>query len=180
MQSSDTPNIQIFEEIPNCAQKSANIIKKSSTWKFETKKCLYALQHALECGGDFGRWRRGDSASSFFTPYLQQVELARGISVELPTYEDEDFQIDIKRLESLITKKTKALILNSPSNPTGNCLTMETMQKIAEAVTKHDLIVIADDIYTSFSYQNAFVPFAKLPGMRERTIIINSFSKNLL
>ncbi len=114
----------------------------------------------------------------FFTPYPQQVELARGIPVELPTYEEEDFQINTERLESLITERTKALVINSPSNPTGNCLTVETMEKIAEIAVKYDLIVIADDIYTAFSYQNPFVPFASLPGMRERTIILNSFSKN--
>ena len=114
----------------------------------------------------------------FFTPYPQQVELARGIPVELPTYEEEDFQINIERLESLITERTKALVINTPSNPTGNCLTVETMEKIAEIAEKYDLIVIADDIYTSFSYQHPFVPFASLPGMQERTIIINSFSKD--
>lgn len=114
----------------------------------------------------------------FFTPYPQQVELARGIPIELPTYEEEDFQINVERLESLITERTKALVINSPSNPTGNCLTVETMEKIAEIAVKYDLIVIADDIYTAFSYQNPFVPFASLPGMKERTIILNSFSKN--
>lgn len=114
----------------------------------------------------------------YFTPYPQQVELCRGIPVELPTYEEEDFQINTERLESLITERTKALVINSPSNPTGNCLTVETMEKIAEIAEKYDLIVIADDIYTSFSYQNPFVPFGSLPGMRERTIILNSFSKN--
>ena len=114
----------------------------------------------------------------FFTPYPQQVELARGIPVELPTYEEEDFQINIERLESLITERTKALVINSPSNPTGNCLTVETMEKIAEIAERHDLIVIADDIYTAFSYQNPFVPFGSLPGMKERTIFLNSFSKN--
>ena len=114
----------------------------------------------------------------FFTPYPQQVELARGIPIELPTYEEEDFQINVERLESLITERTKALVINSPSNPTGNCLTVETMEKIAEIAEKYDLIVISDDIYTAFSYQNPFVPFASLPGMKERTIVINSFSKN--
>ena len=114
----------------------------------------------------------------YFTPYPQQVELARGIPVELPTYEEEDFQIDTGRLESLINERTKAIIINSPSNPTGNCLTVETMEKIAAIAKKYDLIVISDDIYTSFSYQNPFVPIASLAGMKERTIVINSFSKN--
>jgi len=114
----------------------------------------------------------------YFTPYEQQVELARGIPVELPTYQEEDFQIHTGRLEQLITEKTKALVINSPSNPTGNCLTVETMMQIAEIAEKHDLLVIADDIYTAFSYQHPFIPFASLPGMRKRTITLNSFSKN--
>jgi aspartate/methionine/tyrosine aminotransferase len=114
----------------------------------------------------------------FFTPYPQQAELARGIPVELGTYEEENFQINTDRLESLITERTKALVINSPSNPTGNCLTVETMEKIAAIAEKYDLLVIADDIYTSFSYQRKFVPFASIEGMRKRTIIINSFSKN--
>ena len=81
-------------------------------------------------------------------------------------------------MEGLITERTKALVINSPSNPTGNCLTVKVMEEIAQIVKKYDLIVISDDIYTSFSYQNPFVPFASLHGMKERTIILNSFSKN--
>ena len=114
----------------------------------------------------------------YFTPYPQQVELAGGVPVELPTYEEEDFQINMERLESLITERTKALVINSPSNPTGNCLTLDTLEKIAHIAKKYDLIVVSDDIYTSFSYQNPFIPIASLDGMRERTVIINSFSKN--
>ena len=116
----------------------------------------------------------------YFTPYPQQVELARGIPVELPTYEEEDFQIDIARMESLITEKTKAIIINSPSNPSGSCLTIGTMKKIAEIAEKHDLIVITDEIYTGFSFEHEFIPFASLEGMKERTITINSFSKNFV
>lgn len=114
----------------------------------------------------------------YFTPYNQQVKLARGIPVELPTYEEESFQINVERLESLITERTKAIVINSPSNPTGNCLTIETMRKIAEIAEKYDLIVISDDIYTAFSYQAPFIPFVSLQGMKERTIVLNSFSKN--
>lgn len=116
----------------------------------------------------------------YFTPYPQQVELARGIPIELPTYEEEDFQINVDRLESLINERTKAIIINSPSNPTGNCLTIDTMKKIGEIAEKHDLIVISDEIYTCFSFQHEFVPFASLPGMSKRTITINSFSKNFV
>jgi aspartate/methionine/tyrosine aminotransferase len=114
----------------------------------------------------------------FFTPYPQQVELARGIPIPLNTYENEDFQISIERLKSLITERTKAIIINSPSNPTGNTLSKETLKGISEIAIKYDLLVISDDIYTSFSFNEPFVPIVSINGMKERTIIINSFSKN--
>lgn len=116
----------------------------------------------------------------FFTPYTSQVEMAGGVLVELPTYEEEDFQINVERLCSLITPKTKALIINTPSNPTGSCLSEDTMKAIAAIAEEKDLIVIADDIYTSYSFENDFIPFMSLPGMKERTVTINSFSKNFL
>ena len=114
----------------------------------------------------------------YFTPYKQQVELARGIPVTLNTYEEEDFQIKIERLEKLINERTKAIIINSPSNPTGNILSRKTLESIRDIAVKHDLIIISDDIYTSFSFNEPFIPIASIDGMKERTIIINSFSKN--
>lgn len=118
--------------------------------------------------------------SPFFTPYTAQVEMARGIPVELDTYEKEDFQINIDRLKSLITPRTRALIINTPSNPTGSCLSADTLGEIAKIAEEEDLIVIADDIYTSYSFEKDFIPFMSMPGMRERTITINSFSKNFI
>ena len=116
----------------------------------------------------------------FFTPYPGQVRLTRGVPVEFPTYASEDFQIDCERLESYITPKTRAIIINSPNNPAGSCLTLDTMKEIARIAEKHDLIVISDEIYTMFSFENEFIPFRSLPGMAERTITINSFSKNFV
>ena len=118
--------------------------------------------------------------SPFFTPYTAQVEMARGIPVELDTYEEEDFQINIDRLKSLITPRTRALIINTPSNPTGSCLSADTLGEKAKIAEEEDLIVIADDIYTSYSFEKDFIPFMSMPGMRERTITINSFSKNFI
>ena len=115
-----------------------------------------------------------------FSSYFMQVKMAGGVPVQVPTYEEEDFQMDYTRLESYITPKTKVLIINSPSNPTGNCLSIDTMKQIAEIAIKHDLLVVQDDIYTAFSFQEKFMPILKLPGMRERTVIVNSFSKNFL
>lgn len=113
-----------------------------------------------------------------FTPYQQQIELARGIPVELDTYEEEDFQINIERLKRLITERTKAIIINTPTNPTGNCFTRKTLEDIAKVAKEYDLIVIADDIYGSFSFDGPFIPIVTLEGMKERTITINSFSKD--
>ncbi|MBS6798662.1 MAG: pyridoxal phosphate-dependent aminotransferase [Firmicutes bacterium] len=116
----------------------------------------------------------------FFTPYTSQVKMAGGVPVELDTYEEEDFQINAGRLESLINERTKALIINTPSNPSGSCLSENTMKELSKIVEKYDLIVIADDIYTSYSFEKDFIPFMCMPGMRERTITINSFSKNFI
>ena len=113
-----------------------------------------------------------------FTPYRQQIELARGVPVELQTFEEEGFQVNPTRLESMITERTKAVILNTPSNPTGNCQSRATMEAIAEITQRRDLIIIADDIYTAYSYAEPFFPIMSLPGMRERTITINSASKD--
>lgn len=116
----------------------------------------------------------------FFTPYPQQIELARGIPVVLDTYEEEEYQINSERLEGLITERTKAIIINTPNNPSGNCFTLDTLQNIARIAKEHDLVVIADDIYGVFSFTEEFVPIMSLEGMRERTITINSFSKNYI
>lgn len=114
----------------------------------------------------------------YFTPYPQQIQLARGIPIVLDTYEKDEFQIDTDMLEKLITNRTKAIILNTPNNPTGTCFRKETLSAIAKTAIEHDLIVIADDIYTSFSYAEPFIPITTLPKMKERTITIGSFSKN--
>lgn len=116
----------------------------------------------------------------YFSIYPGQIRLAGGIPIELPTYEEEDFQINIKRLENLITERTKALIINSPSNPTGNVLSIETMKQIATLANRYDIIVISDEIYTSYCFQRKFVPFASIENMSQRTITINSFSKNYM
>ena len=116
----------------------------------------------------------------YFTPYLQQIELARGVPVEVPTYEKDNYQIDNDRLQAATTERTKAIIINTPCNPTGSVISPKTMEALAEFAKKNDLIVLADDIYTAFSFGESFVPIASYPGMRERTVTINSCSKNFM
>ena len=114
----------------------------------------------------------------YFTPYPQQIELARGIPVVLDTYEEEDFQINTERLEGLITERTKAIVVNTPNNPSGNCFTAQTMNSIAEIAMKYDLLVISDEIYGLYSFGEPFMSMLQVPGMKERTIVLNSFSKD--
>lgn len=114
----------------------------------------------------------------YFTPYPSQVEMTGGVSVSLPTYGEDDFKIDPEILESKITDKTKAMIINTPNNPTGACLDTGTLLEIGKIAEKHDLIIIADDIYTLLSYDYDFVPIGTLENFFERTITLRSFSKD--
>jgi len=116
--------------------------------------------------------------SPYFTPYKDQVEMAGGVPVFVPMYEDEDYQLNFERLQSKITNRTKAIIINTPNNPIGSCLSKESMENISAIAKRYDLLVIADDIYTIYSYQENFVPITSLEGMKERTITVVSFSKN--
>lgn len=116
--------------------------------------------------------------SPYYTPYPQQVELARGVPVFVNTLENENFQLDPVRLENAITNKTKAIIINTPCNPTGSVLTRDNMEQISNIAKKHDLLILADDIYTIFNYDDPFIPMSTLEGMKDRTITIGSFSKD--
>lgn len=114
----------------------------------------------------------------YFTPYPQQIKLARGIPVVLDTYEEDGFNIDTKKLEAKITSKTKAIVINTPNNPVGCCFDNDIIEEIYELAVKHNLMIIADDIYGAFTYKNEFKPLLKFEEERYRIITINSFSKN--
>lgn len=116
--------------------------------------------------------------SPFFSPYPQQVILAGGTPVFLGLSEESGYQMDEQDLEQVVTAKTKAIIINSPCNPTGAVLTAASRQAIAQFAERHDLIIIADDIYTAFSWQEPFRPITSIPGLKQRTITIGSFSKD--
>lgn len=116
----------------------------------------------------------------YFLPYKEQVELAGGVAVEVPTFEADGFAIDPDRLEAAITQKTRAVILNNPCNPTGAAYDLHVYQTIAHAAITHDLLVLADEIYTDYMYTMPFVPLRRVAGMDARTITLNSFSKNYI
>lgn len=168
---------ELRDEIAKYYQEEFGLQVEDEEIMATTSGCI-AMSLALEAVLD-----DGDEVivpAPYFTIYKTQIELARGVLVEMDTYEEEHYQIDAARLEACITPKTKAIIINSPNNPTGSCLTLETMKKVAEIAKKNNLLVISDEIYTIYNFADAFVPFSSLPGMKERTITINSFSKNFV
>lgn len=116
----------------------------------------------------------------YYTYYLNQIQFAGGIPVILDCYEENEFQIDLARMEQLITERTKAIVINTPNNPSGACMSREILHGVAELAKKYDLLVVADDIYTAYSYEEPFIPLTTLEDMRERTITLNSFSKDYL
>ena len=118
--------------------------------------------------------------SPYFPMYREQIELAGGVCVEVPTYASEDYAIDEARLRAAVTPRTKAVIFNNPTNPTGMAYGMETMELLARVAKEYDLLIAADEIYTTYLYEGDFRPLRTLPGMAERTITLNSFSKNFL
>ena len=117
----------------------------------------------------------------YFMIYPDQIRMAGGVPVPLPTCWEEGFALNPQRLESLITPKTRAILLNTPNNPTGAVYTKENLEQVAEICIRHDLVAICDDIYTGFVYGGSqFVPMITIEGMRHRTICVNSFSKNFV
>lgn len=114
-----------------------------------------------------------------WTNYAQQIIMNGGIPVMLKTTDENNFMIDINQMASLITPKTKCVILNSPCNPTGTILSRDNLEDICKLVIKHDLFVIFDEVYKHIIYDNEeFTSICTLPNMKERTILIDSFSKS--
>lgn len=112
-----------------------------------------------------------------YVSYLPCVELADGIPVRIPLKAENEFRLTPEELEAAITEKTKVVILPFPNNPTGAIMEREDLEKIAKIIIEHDLYVMSDEIYGELTYGKKHVSIASLPGMRDRTIVINGFSK---
>jgi aminotransferase len=112
-----------------------------------------------------------------YVSYKACVSLAGGVPVAVPTKMADDFRVTVEQLEALVTSRTKALLIGYPNNPTGAIMAKAELEAIAAFAVKHDLIVISDEIYASLTYEGTHTCFAALPGMRDRTILLNGFSK---
>ncbi len=113
-----------------------------------------------------------------FVSYLACVDLAGGRPVVVVTREEEDFRLSPAAVTAAITERSKLLLLNYPNNPTGATMSADELAEIAEVARAHDLCVISDEIYSALTYQGKHCCFASLPGMRERTVLLNGFSKS--
>lgn len=113
-----------------------------------------------------------------YVSYLPCARLAGGVPVTIELKAENDFRLTAQQVEAAITPKTKILVLPFPNNPTGAVMEKKDLEAIAEVVKKHDLFVLSDEIYSELTYLDNHVSIASLPGMKERTIVINGFSKS--
>ena len=112
-----------------------------------------------------------------YVSYVPCTILADGNPVVIPLQQKNEFKLTAEELEAAITPKTKILVLPFPNNPTGSIMTEEDLKPIAELCVKHDIFVISDEIYSELTYEYPHTSIASLPGMKERTVLINGFSK---
>jgi len=112
-----------------------------------------------------------------YVSYAPSVALAGGVPVPVATSVEEDFRLTAESIERAITPRTRILLICYPNNPTGAVLRRRDVLEIAEVVRAHDLVVISDEIYDRLTYTGTHTCFSSLPGMRDRTVLLNGFSK---
>ena len=113
-----------------------------------------------------------------FTTYDTAVHLCGGTPIPVPTYEKDDFALDVAEIEKRITPRTRMFVMVSPNNPTGAVTPPEVIRQIAALAVKHEILLIADEIYAKLIYPgSSHLSLASLPGMKSRTITLNGFSK---
>jgi len=112
-----------------------------------------------------------------FPAYRAQVAFCGGRTVPVPTSFEDGFVVDPPRVEKVITSHTKALLINSPNNPTGSVIPTNVLDELARLAVENDLFVISDEVYDRLVFDGTHESIYTRPGMRERTVVINSFSK---
>jgi aminotransferase len=112
-----------------------------------------------------------------YVSYAPSISLAYGVPVAVSCTAQNNFAVTAEAIEKAITPKSKVLVLNFPTNPTGGTMTRTDLLKIADVVLRHNLLVITDEIYSELTFEGEHTSIASLPGMRERTIFLHGFSK---
>jgi aminotransferase len=112
-----------------------------------------------------------------YVSYSPSIAMVHGVAVPVSCKPEHGFSVTAEAIEKVITPKSKALVLNFPTNPTGGTMTRSELRKISELVIKHNLIVITDEIYSDLTFEGEHVSIASMPGMKQRTIYLHGFSK---
>ncbi|MCY4021034.1 MAG: aminotransferase class I/II-fold pyridoxal phosphate-dependent enzyme [Chloroflexi bacterium] len=112
-----------------------------------------------------------------YPAYRSMVEFVGGIPVPMPLLEERSFAFDPATLAALVSDKTRMIVINSPNNPTGGLLSADDLNAVAEIVRCGDIWVLSDEVYSEMVYDRPFLSIASIPGMKERTILLDSFSK---
>ena len=113
-----------------------------------------------------------------YVSYEPCILLSDGVPVPIELSAETEFRLQPEQLEAAITPKTKVLLISYPNNPTGAIMERADLEKLVPVILKHDLLVISDEIYSELCYKERHVSIASLPGMHERTVVINGFSKS--
>ncbi len=168
--------IELKEAVVNKFKKDNNLTYKTSQIIISTgaKQCLANIFQAILNPGD-----EVLIGAPYWVSYPELVQLADGVPTFVDTEESNSFKLTIESLEKAVTEKTKAMILNSPNNPTGTAYTKEELEKIATFAQKHDIIIISDEIYEKLLYgESGHISIASLSeDAYNRTIVINGASK---
>ncbi len=165
-------------------------LKQAIIAKFERDQGLTYTpdEIVVSCGGKHSLYnlaqvlfQAGDEViipAPYWVSYPPQVILNDAEPVIIETSDAQGFKVSPEQLETAITAKTRAFILNSPSNPTGSAYSKEELSALAEVLKKHDIVTLSDEIYEKIIYDDfEFTSLASLPGMQERTVIVNGASK---
>jgi len=168
--------IELKEAVVNKLKKDNNLTYKTSQIIISTgaKQCLANIFQAILNPGD-----EVLIGAPYWVSYPELVQLADGVPTFVDTEESNSFKLTIESLEKAVTEKTKAMILNSPNNPTGTAYAKEELEKIATFAQKHDIIIISDEIYEKLLYgESGHISIASLSeDAYNRTIVINGVSK---
>lgn len=166
---------ELRDEICNYLERKIHVRYDSKKETMVTVGGSEAIDVALRCMLDSGDEVLIPQPS--YVSYLPCTIMADGVPVVVELKAENEFKLTVKDLEDVVTDKTKILVLPFPNNPTGSIMTREDLEPVAKFVVEHDLYVLSDEIYSELSYKGEHVSIASLPGMRERTIVINGFSK---
>jgi aspartate/methionine/tyrosine aminotransferase len=132
---------------------------------------LYVIEALIEAGDE------AIVPDPGYPIYASLTRWMGGTPVPVPIRQENDFRLDADEIARLVTPRTRLIVINSPANPTGGVLTRTDLERIAEIAREHDLIVLADEIYSRIIYEGEHVSIASLPGMAERTVVLDGFSK---